>query len=90
MKKVKDAKKLDYPIDLSDAKCIKDLIANTETGMYATKSNDNEDVVVYITKEECADFHFYQKNGWIREDSYDANGCKESESYIGRYNVEVM
>ena len=72
---------LKYPIDLDNAKIVKDLILNTKSGIYATTSNDGENVIVQIIKGECADITFHQKNGWVRVDEYGANGFKISESF---------
>lgn len=86
MENIQDLKKMDYPIELDDEKIVKNLIATTESGMYATTSNDGENVIVYLSKNEGMNVHFYQSNGWIREDSYNSDGFKESETFVGRYD----
>lgn len=87
MEERKNVNKMDYPIELDNPSVVKDLINNTETGMYPTVSNDNEEIVVFLTKGKGMDVHFYQTNGWIREDSYDSEGYKECESFIGKHNL---
>ena len=39
-----------------------------------------------MQENEGMDVHFYQKNGWIRVDSYDEDGFKTDETFSGRWD----
>lgn len=77
-------------IELDDLSQVRKLIAQTESGIYNSTSETGEHVVVYMSQNKGMDVHFYQKNGWIRVDEYDRNGCKVSESFSGRYNKDEL
>lgn len=54
---------IELVINLDSPKDVKELIQQTESGMYSTTSESGENVVVYIQQNEGVDIHFYQKNG---------------------------
>lgn len=80
---IKEAKK--YPIKMDSPECVIDLINNTESGIYGTENEDRERVDISISKGVGMDVYTYQKNGWIRMDSYDLTGFKTLETFKGRY-----
>ena len=80
---IKEAKK--YPIKMDSPESVISLINNTESGIYGTENEDGERVGVCVSKGVGMDVYTYQKNGWIRMDSYDLTGFKTLETFKGRY-----
>ena len=81
---IKEAKK--YPIKMDSPESVISLINNTEDGLYGTENEDGEQVNVFVSKGVGMDVYTYQKNGWIRMDSYDLTGFRTSQTYKGRYD----
>ena len=73
-------------INLGSAEEVCQLIKDTPSGIYGSASEDEEHLVVHVEQGVGMDVHFYQKNGWIRVDSYGQEGTKDSETFSGRYN----
>lgn len=74
-------------IDLASPEQVRQLIADTPSGLYGSVTEDGEKLAVYVDQGEWLDVHVYQKNGWIRVDSYGPNGIKDSETFTGRYDT---
>ena len=71
---------------MTDIEVRKNLIHNTESGWYPSVNEDGEDVLVMLDKGVGMDVRTEQSNGWIRVDSYDADGYFEGDSFDGRWN----
>lgn len=72
-------------IDLGEFEYVKRLIEETESGMYASVTEDGENVLVYVSQNVGMEMDVYQKNKWIRRDTYSKEGFKTDEEFIGRY-----
>lgn len=80
----KQEKKLAISFDeISD---VKKFIHETKSDMYGGNNTSDERVVVMLEQGVGMSVRTYQENGWIRLDEYDADGCKELETFNGRWN----
>lgn len=60
---------------------ISKVIRETESGLYTSSNENNEDLVVRIERGVGMEIDYLQKNGWTRTHEYDADGNFASESF---------
>lgn len=54
--------------------------------MFTGHNEDGEMVCVSFDKENGIVLHTYQHNGWLRVNTYDKDGCVDSEGFDGRWD----
>lgn len=74
-----------FKIKLDEPEVVAKLIAETESGIYKSKDEDGCKVLVFMQQGYGMDVHTHQENGWIRVDTFGADGYKTEEMYHGRW-----
>ncbi len=72
--------------DLSKEEDLKRIIYENESGLYSSKNEDGEDVVVSVEQNEGCVIYTNQSNGWIRFEEYNKHGLVEGSGFEGKWN----
>ena len=75
-------------LSFNETKDVRKFIEETESGLYSGVNEDGDKVAVLVEQGVGLEVLTNQKNGWIRVNEYDEDGCLEIETFRGRWNKE--
>lgn len=85
---MKEKKPMEFKVkyDMSKPSVIADMVNGIKSGLYGTKNEDGEDVMVMIEQGDEMTVRTFQSNGWLRVNYYNHLGLSEGETFEGRWN----
>lgn len=66
---------------------IRELLKDTESGMYSSKNEDDERVIVMREVGCGLDVLTFQNNGWLRVNYFTEEGYNDGETFQGRWDT---